>query len=116
MERLRRRSDFARLRADGAQRRGRLVSLSWLRHGEGPVRVAVVAGRKVGSAVRRNKVKRRLREILRQRLDGLAFGCDVAAFAGPQASDASFGDLERDVERLLRAARLWPGAPDEGRG
>ena len=80
--------------------------LSWRRRDEGPVRVAAIAGRKIGSAVRRNQVKRRLREILRLRLWDSPVVCDVAAYARPGAEQASFEDLERDVERLLTAARL----------
>ena len=64
-------------------------------------RVAVVAGRAVGNAVRRNRAKRRLRAAARQaRLPVV----DLVIDARRAAVDAPFDRLSRDLERLTAMA------------
>jgi ribonuclease P protein component len=69
---------------------------------EGRARVAVVAGKAVGNAVRRNRAKRRLRAAARQaRLPAV----DLVVDARRAAIDAPFDTLPRDLERLSTQAR-----------
>ena len=71
-----------------------------------PPRVGLVVGRAVGPAVVRNQVKRRLRHVLRSRLESLPPGADVVVRAAPSAAGASSAALGSDVDaalgRLLR--------------
>ena len=65
-------------------------------------RVAIVAGRVVGNAVRRNRAKRRLRAAAREaRLPA----SDLVVDARRAAIDAPFETLPRDLERLAAKAR-----------
>lgn len=65
-------------------------------------RVAIVAGKAVGNAVRRNRAKRRLRAAARQaRLPAV----DLVVDARRAAIDAPFDTLPRDLERLSSQAR-----------
>ena len=69
---------------------------------ETDARVAVVAGKAVGNAVRRNRAKRRLRAAARQaRLPAV----DLVVDARRSAIDAPFDRLPRDLERLAATAR-----------
>jgi len=63
--------------------------------------------RRVGKAVVRNRSKRRLREIVRQRMAHIRPGYDVVFIARPSMVHASHEDLVRAVETLLRRAHLW---------
>ena len=70
--------------------------------GVAPPRVAFAIGRATGSAVERNRLRRRLRAILA--------ACDVPAGllligADRSAIEHSFDELERSVQRLLEAMR-----------
>lgn len=68
----------------------------YARRGSDPgSRVAVVAGRKVGSAVLRNRAKRRLREALRRVVPHEAM--DIVVIARPDAVTAPFEQLREDV-------------------
>jgi ribonuclease P protein component len=73
---------------------------SW-RNDDSHARVAIVAGRAVGNAVRRNRAKRRLRAAARQvRLPAV----DLVIDARAAAIDAPFDTLPHDVERLTTKA------------
>ena len=61
----------------------------------------------VGVAVVRNKVKRRLRHLMRQRVDRLPPGSLVVVRALPGAGDADHAQLARDLDAAL--ARLLGG-------
>ena len=69
-------------------------------------KVGFVVSRAVGSAVVRNRVKRRLRELMRERLARLPVGCLLVVRAHPAAAGASqaglAADLDLALERLLR--------------
>lgn len=67
-----------------------------------PARVGFVVGRKVGSAVTRNRVKRRLRHLMRPRIDSLSGGSLCVIRALPLAASADYRELERDLHAALR--------------
>jgi len=70
-----------------------------------PARAGFVVPKTVGNAVTRNKVRRRLREIVRGRLADLGPGSDVVIRALPGAADRSFSELAADIDGALAAAR-----------
>jgi ribonuclease P protein component len=75
-----------------------------LENPSGATQGAVVVSRRVGSAVIRNKVKRRLREIYRHQLPALKPGLWLVVTAKPPAATASLESLR--VEWLRLAKRL----------
>jgi ribonuclease P protein component len=72
--------------------------------GTAPAQVGFVVSKAVGNAVHRNRVKRRLRHLVRERLERLPAGAVVVVRALPAAADASFSTLGRDLDTAL--ARL----------
>lgn len=93
LERIRRKSDFASLYRDGGRLRGRYFHLVFRRNELGHSRLAVVAGRKVGSAVVRNRVKRRLRELFRRHKELLREPTDLIVIARPESGDAPWAEF-----------------------
>ena len=65
------------------------------------MKVGFSVSKKVGNAVTRNKVKRRLRECFRPYLGGVKNGLYVVV-ARPSAAEATFQSLQRDVRYLLK--------------
>jgi len=74
-------------------------------------KVGFVVSRAVGSAVVRNRVKRRLRELMRGRVASLPGGCLLVLRAHPAAASASQADLAADLDLVLgRLLRRQVGA------
>lgn len=64
-------------------------------------RLGITVGTKVGKAVRRNKVRRRIREAYRIHEDRISPGWDVVVVARIRSAYASYNELERELLRLL---------------
>jgi ribonuclease P protein component len=75
-----------------------------IRRTPGARRVGFSVGKKVGGAVTRNRVKRRLRELARARWDEMP-EADVAVLARPAAATMGYHDLEAALLALLGSAR-----------
>ncbi len=112
-QRLRRRGDFA-----AAVRRGRratrgviVVHLMLPEHDLEPApvptgaRAGFVVPKTVGVAVVRNRVKRRLRHLVRERIGALPPGTDLVVRALPGAADRTYPQLGADLDAALAAAR-----------
>jgi ribonuclease P protein component len=106
MERLKRRTDF-RAAAAGARAPGSAFVLQARRREEagretGSVRVGFTVSKQVGNAVERNRVKRRLREIVRLApVTALCAGHDYVLIGRRAALQARFGDMARDFAAAL---------------
>ena len=61
---------------------------------------------RIGNAVVRNRIKRRLREIIRLRMATIRPGCDIILIARKPIRSAEYHQLETACARLLRRAQL----------
>lgn len=75
----------------------------------------LVVSRAVGNSVVRNRVKRRLRHLLRERVELMAPDCRVVVRALPAASRASSAGLAKDLDLCFSRVLSGPDGPD-GRG
>ena len=106
-QRLRRRSDIARVYAQGRTARQGSLSLKYLSRGRDRSRVVVVVGTKVSKrAVVRNRLRRRLLAQLRELLPKLAGGYDIVISIHEDISQLAPAHSQAQLERLLHQARL----------
>jgi ribonuclease P protein component len=103
--RLRRRPEITHVYDTGRKVTGRLAVV-FFRPSAGPsTRLGVTVTRKAGSAVIRNLLRRRVREIFRRSaLVGAATPFEVVVNVSPQGAKASFAELREELERLLARA------------
>ena len=106
MERLRQRADFL------AAARGAKVAMTAFvlqarnRGDDGAARVGFTVSRKVGTAVERNRVRRRLREVVRlSAADRLRSGHDYVLIGRRAALSLPFERLSEDLNKALRRLR-----------
>jgi ribonuclease P protein component len=102
--RLRRRSDFDAIFEKGRAWNNNLLVLRVLPNNLTLNRYGFVTSRRLGKAVVRNKVRRRLREIVRTL--PVKTGVDVVISAKTAAAQADFQQLKRAVVDLLKRANL----------
>lgn len=108
--RLTRKSDFDAAFASGHRWAGQYLTIRTLPNGTEAYRCGFSASKAVGNAVVRNRVKRRLREIVRAA--HVLPGYDVVVVARPAAAEVPFRGLRDDLLKLLRRAKVC-GAPVE---
>ena len=110
--RLRNDRQIRAVKLAGRSYRNRWLALS-VAAGEHPhSRFAFSVSRRVGNAVARNQIKRRIREVVRQHLPRIHGGWDMLVIARPHASRASYEQIERAVVDLLQQSKLWCSATD----
>lgn len=110
--RLRQQRDFDRLRREGRAERHPWLILSHAPNQGQPSRFGFVVGRRVGKAVQRNRVKRRLRECVRTLLPRLKPGYDVVMIARVAVVGQTYHDLFEVVTALSRRAGLLLDQPN----
>ena len=104
-EALHTRRDFLRVQNNATRFRRAHMVLLVAQGEEGTARVGYTVSRKVGNAVVRNRVRRRLKEIIRTHPELLSQGIDHVIVAYHSAATADFGTLEEELTWLLQRAR-----------
>ena len=100
--------EFRRLYQKGASAVSPVMVLYCRKNRLGHNRLGLVSSTKLGHAVVRNKVRRRLREIYRLHEDRFVPGYDIVVVARVRAVHSSYAVLERDFLRLAKKLQLLP--------
>jgi ribonuclease P protein component len=118
--RLRSSGEFRHVREKGKSRGGRYIVMNvaqaYVKAGapEGdpqPARFGFITSRKVGPAVSRNLVRRRLREVTRLHLPQVRPGIWVVIVARYTAAQANYHSLQEEWLRLARQLGIFPAHP-----
>src|SRR5262245_59497972 len=103
MERLRHRADFLAAAAGIKAPATAFVLQARRRDDDGPVRIGFTVSKKVGTAVERNRVRRRLREIVRvSPATGMRAGHDYVLIGRRAALELPFARMIEEFGRTLR--------------
>jgi ribonuclease P protein component len=106
--RLRRPDQFRRVRREGRTYTSPHLTLNVAAGRRQRTRCGFVVSKQFGAAVRRNRARRRVREAVRLVLSSVVPGYDlVFVVRGAEVLTLPFSSLQREIEQLLRRARLW---------
>ena len=100
-KRLLKSNEFKRVLAKGRKFVCRELVVFTLKAPAFDARLGLIVGRRVGNAVKRNRIKRRLRDVFRH-LPVFSDGMDVVVIARGSAEGASHGDLTRALRKSLQ--------------
>ena len=106
--RLRKKAEFLNVQRQGRWWANSLATISVLPNELGANRFGFLVSRRVGGAVVRNLVKRRLKEIVRREI--LLEGFDVVLIARAALQGATFAQAGDAVRDLFRRSRLLSGS------
>jgi ribonuclease P protein component len=107
--RVRRRGEFQRVFDLSLRTKGRYLTILVAPNDAGMSRLGIVASRKLGDAVRRNRAKRLIREVFRR--NKIADGFDVVVVPRRELLDASLTVLEADYRSTLERVLRQRGGP-----
>ena len=100
-------SEFARVKGQGTSERGRYLVLGAARvKEEKSFRAGFITPKHIGTAVERNRVRRRLRDIVRTQQRQLRPGFWLVVVARPYAVNATHGQLKDEWLRLAERASI----------
>ncbi len=102
---MKRASEFAMVRAEGTSTAGRFLVLNTAPSPAGAQaesRFGIITTKRLGHAVVRNKLRRRMREILRAHADALSAGLYVVLVLRVAATQVDYQALEADFQHVLR--------------
>lgn len=101
-------AEFEKVYRQGRAYRGKVLAMHAFPNDVGVARLGLSVSRKVGTAVVRNAVRRRLREIFHAELRGLDIELDLVVSARPPASQASFQELRAEFVKALKKIERTP--------
>ncbi len=100
--------DFARIKANGRSQAGRYYVLAMLKvETLTEFQFGLVTGKRLGNAVTRNRLRRQMREIIREHRAEIAPGWMFVTIARWRAPEADYADLEEDWVRLAKRQGLF---------
>lgn len=99
---LKKNYEFRRLYAKGKSAASAYVAIYCRRNNTAGNRLGITVSTKLGSAVCRNRIRRRYKEIYRLNEEKLAPGYDIVAVARSKSKGAAFNTLEADFMNLCR--------------
>ncbi len=103
LERIRKKKDFLHLYKKGTRHRGKYFVIICLSNEFAYSRVAVVASKKLGNAVQRNRIKRRFRALFRRNKTLIQKPLDLIIIPNREIHEADWKSLEKSYVAVLKS-------------
>ena len=113
VESLKKNYEFRRMYQRGNSAAGGALVIYCRKNPHGKSRLGLTASTKLGNAVKRNRVRRRMRELYRLNLDRVRPGFDMILVARGRTLYASWGELNALFARLCKKLGIWLDTPQQ---
>lgn len=105
--RLKKKKEFEAVFKGGRTLKGKSVFLRYLVNGTDKTKIGFVVSKKISKlAVERNKVKRRMREIVRFNKKNVRDGLSIIIIALPRIKEMKYEEIREDLGNLLNKEEL----------
>jgi len=105
---LKAKKDFERILKEGESYKEDFLFLKMIKNNLKESRFGFIISQKISKkATLRNKVRRRLREIIKRRLDDVKKGDDVLIIARPGLEKKDFWEIEESLNKLFLRAKIF---------
>ncbi len=105
-ERLAKRSEFDKVMREGKKKRVDTVcTVFFLPNGLNRKRLGIIASKKVGNAVHRNRAKRKIREVFRHIKNRISPAMDIVVISGKDLVALPLGSLAEKLSKTLLTIR-----------
>ncbi|MCS1352697.1 ribonuclease P protein component [Mechercharimyces sp. CAU 1602] len=106
--RLKRRNDFRKVFRTGSSVANRQFVVYRAKRSEvGTIRVGISVSRKVGNAVTRNRIKRLVKEVVRDWAPDLPKNTDIVIIARNPAASMDYKEVQASLRHVFRKAGMW---------
>ncbi|TVP88805.1 MAG: ribonuclease P protein component [Alkalicoccus sp.] len=110
--RLRKNEEFQKVFQHGKSAANRqFVVYQLSRREQKHVRIGLSVSKKLGNAVQRNRIKRIMKEALRDAAEELRQDCDVVIIARKPAASMELEEVRKSLKHVLKVARLYRRGP-----
>lgn len=93
--------DYKRVYQHGSKKVGQYVQISYFPNGLDSTRFGISVGSRVGNAVKRNRLKRWIREAIRRNKGSVKTGLDIIIHPRLRVAINDSGSLENELQKLL---------------
>ena len=101
--RLRKRKDFDNIFKNGKAKTGGFIFLKFLKNDLNVSRFGFIVSLKIAKkAVVRNKIKRRLRQVIRNNINEIKPGFDIVITAKPEIVNKNYQEIKNELENLFK--------------
>jgi ribonuclease P protein component len=105
--RLKKEKEFEAVFKGGRTLKGKSVFLKYLINGTDKTKVGFVVSKKISKlAVERNKIKRRMREVVRLKKKDMKEGLSIIIVSLPQIKGKTYQEIKEDLENILSKEEL----------
>lgn len=104
---LKKNSEFRNVYTKGQSVADRYLVMYKLKSIGSSTRIGFTVSKKLGKAIKRNKIKRMLREICRLNVDKFQSGYDYVIIARVAAQDCKYRELELSILKLSEKTKDW---------
>lgn len=104
---LRKKEDFSKIYNKGKSVGDRYVVIFYRKNGRSESRIAFLASKKVGNAVKRNRARRLMKESYRQLSNKLEKGYDYIFIARNTIEKKKCGEVKRSMESAIKKAGVY---------